>query len=116
VFAADEDWHTILPQNTWVFLAATLNYDTGAMALYRNGQPVPGFFGVDGDPWEIGGGGGPFRTSPTNPRGIKIGGGFPQNNREDNPCNCRMDALMFLDRDASAGEIAQQYALATTQS
>lgn len=111
VFAATEDWHTILPQNTWVFLAATLNYDTGAIALYRNGQPVPGFYGVDGDPWEIGGGGGPFFTSATNPRGIKIGGSFPQNNRENNPCDCRVDALMFLDRDVSASEIAQQYAL-----
>jgi hypothetical protein len=116
VFAANEDWHTILPQNTWVFLAATLNYDTGAMALYRNGQPVPGSYSVDGDPWKIHGGGGPFATSPTNPRGIKIGGSFPQNNRENNPCACRMDALMFLDRDASAGEIAQQYALVTSQS
>jgi len=113
VFAANEDWHTILPQNTWVFLAATMNYDTGAMALYKNGQPVPGFFADDGDPWGIGGGGGPFFTSATNPRGIKIGGSFPQNNKENNPCDCRMDALMFLDRDASASEIAQQFALAT---
>jgi hypothetical protein len=113
VFAASEDWHTILPQNTWVFLAATFNYDTGAMTLYKNGLPVPGFYDVDGDPWGIGGGGGPFSTSATNPRGIKIGGSFPQNNKENNPCNCRVDALMFLDRDASAGEIAQQYALAT---
>ena len=111
VFAANEDWHTILPQNTWVFLAATLNYNTGAMALYKNGQPVPGFLGVSGDPWAIHGGGGPFFTSATNPRGIKIGGGFPQNTREDNPCNCDADALMFLNREATASEIAQQYAL-----
>jgi hypothetical protein len=84
------------------------------MALYKNGQPIPGFFGESGDPWGIGGGGGPFFTSATNPRGIKIGGSFPQNNRENNPCNCRMDALMFLNRDATATEIAQQFALATT--
>lgn len=114
VFAANEDWHTLLPQNTWVFLAATLNYNTGAMALYRNGQPLPGFFGASGDPWGIGGGGGPFFTSATNPRGIKIGGSFPQNTRENNPCNCRTDALMFLNRDATAAEVAQQYALVTT--
>jgi Carbohydrate binding module (family 35) len=111
VFAANEDWHTLLPQNTWVFLAATVNYHTGAMALYRNGQPVPGFLGVSGDPWAIHGGGGPFFTSSTNPRGIKIGGGFPQNTREDNPCNCGADALMFLNREATPSEIAQQYAL-----
>ena len=111
LFAANEDWHTILPQNTWVFLAATLNYDTGELALYKNGQPLPGFLGVAGDPWAVHGGGGPFFTSATNPRGIKIGGGFPQNTREDNPCNCRADGLMFLDRDATASEIAQQYAL-----
>lgn len=111
VFAANEDWHTILPQNTWVFLAATLNYNTGAMALYKNGVAVPGFLGVSGDPWAVHGGGGPFFTSATNPRGIKIGGGFPQNTREDNPCNCDADAVMFLNREATASEIAQQYAL-----
>ena len=113
VFAANEDWHTLLPQNTWVFLAATLNYNNGTMALYRNGQPLAGFYGP-GDPWGVGGGGGPFFTSATNPRGIKIGGSFPQNNRETNPCNCRMDGLMFLNRDATADEVAQQYALLTT--
>jgi Carbohydrate binding module (family 35) len=113
VFAANEDWRALLPQNTWVFLAATLNYDTGVIALYKNGRPVPGFYGVSGDPWDIGGGGGPFYTSATNPRGIKIGGSYPQNNRETNPCNCRMDALMFFNRDASPTEVEQQYALAT---
>jgi hypothetical protein len=114
-FAANEDWHTILPQNTWVFLAATMNYNTGDLALYKNGQPLPGFFSDAGDPWGIHGGGGPFFTSATNPRGIKIGGSFPQNSRENNPCNCRMDALMFLNRDASAAEIQQQFVLETTQ-
>jgi hypothetical protein len=115
LFAANEDWHTILPQNTWVFLAATLNYNTGQLALYKNGQPLPGFLGVSGDPWAVHGGGGPFFTSATNPRGIKVGGGFPQNTKEDNPCNCRADGLMFLNRDASASEIAQQYALLTNR-
>jgi hypothetical protein len=110
-FAANEDWHTLLPQNTWVSLAATLNFNTGAMALYKNGQPIPGFLAVSGDPWGIGGAGGPFFSSATNPRGIKIGGSFPQNTRENNPCNCRMDGLMFLNRDATATEVAQQYAL-----
>lgn len=114
VFAANEDWRTLLPQNTWVFLTATLNYNTGTITLYRNGNPVPGFYGP-GDPWGVGGGGGPFYTSATNPRGIKIGGSYPQNNKETNPCNCRMDSLMFLNRDASAAEVMQQYTLMTTQ-
>jgi len=114
VFAATEDWQTLLPQNTWVFLAATLNYNTGTIALYRNGVPIPGFYGVSTDPWGIGGGGGPFFTSATNPRGIKIGGSFPQNNRETNPCNCRMDGLMYFNRDASAAEVEQQYTLQIT--
>ena len=55
---------------------------------------------MPGDPWGVGGPG-PHYTSPTNPRGIKIGGSFPQNTRESNPCNCRMDSLMFLNRAVS---------------
>lgn len=113
VYAADEDWRTLLPQNTWVNLAATLNYNTGVMALYKNGAPVPGFYGVSGDPWGIGGGGGPFYTSATNPRGIKIGGSFPQNTRENNPCNCRFDSLMFFDRPAHPLEVRLQYHFAS---
>jgi len=57
----------------------------------------------------------PFFSSANNPRGIKIGGSFPQNTRENNPCDCRMDALMFLNRDATAAEVAEQFALVTTQ-
>jgi hypothetical protein len=107
-FAASAPWQTLLPQNEWVFLAATFDFNSGKMALYRNGFPLPGFYSQPGDPWGIGGPG-PHVTSPTDPRGIKIGGSFPQNNRENNPCNCRMDNLMFLDRAASPGEIKGQY-------
>src|SRR5918997_5546599 len=96
-FAANEDWRTLLPQDEWVHLAATFDYTTGEMALYRNGRSVPGFYTVAGDPWQVDGTG----TSPTNPRGIKIGGSFPQDTAERNPCNCRMDGLMFLDDAAS---------------
>src|SRR6266508_3958476 len=42
---------TLLPPNEWVFLAATFDFNTGAMALYRNGEPMPGFYTVPGDPW-----------------------------------------------------------------
>jgi hypothetical protein len=41
--------------------------------------------------------------------GLKVGGSFPRNASERNPCNCRMDALMFLDREASADEVKQQH-------
>ncbi|SPT58855.1 LamG-like jellyroll fold domain-containing protein [Actinomadura madurae] len=111
-FAASEDWRSILPQHTWVHLAATFDYDTGQMALYKDGRPLPGFYTVSGDPWKLEGAPEPDLTSATNPRGIKIGGSFPQNDEEKNPCNCRMDGLMFLDRAITAKEAAIQYKFA----
>jgi hypothetical protein len=110
-FAAHEDWQTILPSNEWVFLAATFDYDTGEMRLFKNGRPLPGFYTLPGDPWGVIGPPEPDRTSPTDPRGIKIGGSFPQDTRETNPCNCRFDSLMFLDRVLERGEIQAQYSL-----
>lgn len=104
-FAAEQDWRELLPQDEWVHLAATFDYTTGEMALYRNGRPIEGFYTAPGDPWQVDGTG----TSPTNPRGIKIGGSYPQDGSERNPCNCRMDALMFFDDDLEAHEIRQQY-------
>lgn len=111
-FAATEDWHTLLPQNEWVFLAATFNFDTGAMALYKNGRPIDGFYVLPGDPWQLKDTPGPHRSSPTDPRGIKIAGSFPQNTREGNPCTCRFDGLMFLDRAVRPWEVFGQYILA----
>ncbi|MBP2320274.1 glucose/arabinose dehydrogenase [Kibdelosporangium banguiense] len=110
-FAATEDWRTILPPDEWVFLTATFDFNTGAMALYKNGRPLAGSYVVTGDPWGIGTGQGPYVSSPTDPRGIKIGGSFPQNTREGNPCNCRFDSLMFLNRAVEPWEVASQYAL-----
>jgi glucose/arabinose dehydrogenase len=104
-FAASAPWQELLPDGEWVHLAATFDYAAGTMALYRNGEAVDGFYTNPGDPWAVDGTG----TSPTNPRGIKIGGSFPQNGSERNPCNCRMDGLMFLDTSASAAEVARQY-------
>lgn len=78
------------------------------MALYKDGLPVAGFYTNTGDPWSVAGPG-PHFTSPTEPAGIKIGGSFPQNTGEQNPCNCRMDSLMFLDRVVTADEVHQQY-------
>ena len=111
-FAANEDWRTLLPKDEWVHLAATFNFDDGTMALYRDGKPVEGFYTRSDDPWVISGPG-PHLTTATDPRGIKIGGSFPQNNLERNPCDCRMDALMFLDRSLSARDIANQYRFMT---
>ena len=104
-FAASQDWQQLLPTGQWVHLAATFDYTTGKMALYRNGKPIDGFYTVSGDPWQVDGTG----TSATNPRGIKIGGSFPQDGTERNPCNCRMDTLMFLDTAVSKSEVKRQY-------
>ena len=108
-FAAHEDWQSILPPNEWVFLAATFDYDTGEMALYKNGRALPGFYTLPGDPWGVMGPPEPDLTSPTDPRGIKIGGSFPQDTRETNPCNCRFDDLRFFDRALSRGQIMSRY-------
>jgi hypothetical protein len=113
-FAANEDWRTLLPPNEWVFLAATFDFDKGRMALYRNSEPLAGFYTLPGDPWGLVGPPEPDFTSATDPRGIKIGGSFPQNTRETNPCNYRMDSLMFLDRAATRGEVRAQHRLATS--
>ena len=43
-FAASQDWQKLLPQGQWVHLAATFDYTTGDMALYRNGKPLDGFY------------------------------------------------------------------------
>jgi hypothetical protein len=107
-FAATESWTTLLPRGQWVHLAATFDYDTGAMALYRDGRPVPGVYTTAGDPWQLETPG-PHVTSATDPRGIKIGGSFPQNTAERNPCTCRMDALMFLDSALPATSVKAQY-------
>jgi len=108
-FAANADWRSVLPANEWVFLGATFDYDDGTMQLYKNGEPLPGFYTVAGDPWGVGGDPEPDLSSATDPRGIKLGGSFPQNTRETNPCNCRMDSLMFLDRVVAPLEMRAQY-------
>lgn len=107
-FAANEDWRTLLPRDEWVHIAATFDFSAGTMALYKNGKPIPGTYTVPGDPWVVSPPGAEV-TSATDPRGIKIGGSFPQNTVERNPCNCRMDSLMFLDRSVAALEVNQQY-------
>ena len=112
-FAATEDWRTLLPKDEWVHLTATFDFTAGTMALYRNGRPVAGSYTRTDDPWLINGPG-PHVTTATDPRGIKIGGSFPWNGSPDrNPCDCRMDALMLLDRSLSARDVANQYRFLT---
>ncbi|GAA3823794.1 hypothetical protein GCM10022226_50450 [Sphaerisporangium flaviroseum] len=112
-FAAGEAWQSVLPPGEWVFLAATFDYDDGTMKLYRNGRPLDGFSTVPEDPWGVAGPPEPDLTSATDPRGIKIGGSYPQNTEERNACDCRHDDLMFLDRAATGREILHQYRWAT---
>lgn len=107
-FAASEDWRTLLPKGEWVHLAATFDFNSGELALYRNGQPLDGFYTRNDDPWLVSGPG-PHVTTASDPRGIKIGGSFPQDTLERNPCDCRMDALMFLDSVVSAKDVEKQY-------
>lgn len=112
-FAANLPWQDVLPRDQWVHLTATFDFDTGVMRLYKNGKPLDGFYTTPGDPWQLQGTPGPHVTTPTDPRGIKIGGSYPQNTAEKNPCNCHMDDLMFLNRVLTPGEITAQYRLAT---
>jgi hypothetical protein len=114
-FAALADWRALLPVNEWVFLVATFDYDTGVMELYRNGQPLPGFYSVAGDPWGVVGPPEPDLASNTDPSGIKIGGSFPQNTRETNACDCRFDGLMFLNRVVTRWEVLRQYRIGTME-
>lgn len=112
-FAADDNWQDLLPIGEWVHLAATFDFGTDAMALYRNGRPIAGSYTGDTGPAGFIPAG-PRTSSATLPRGIKIGGSFPQNSREQNPCDCRVDSVMLLDRALTALEINQQYRRASS--
>jgi Concanavalin A-like lectin/glucanases superfamily len=107
--AATNDWHVLLPNDTWTHVAATFDFDNGTMALYRNGAPLPAAYTTGGDPWSIIGAPEPDVTSSSNPAGIKIGGSFPQNVQERNAFNGRFDDLMFFNRMLSASEVQMQY-------
>ena len=107
-FAATEDWHRSC-RRAVDLPGATFDFDSGEMRLYKNGRPLDGLYTVAGDPWGVAGPPEPDFSSATDPRGIKIGGSFPQNTLERNPCNCRFDSLMFLDRAATSREVREQY-------
>lgn len=103
-FAADLPWDEILKKGTWVHLAATFDFADGEMKLFMNGEPLEGEYTAS-NTWGEG------ATSATAPAGIKIGGSYPQNTREQNPFNGRMDDVMLLDVVPTAEQIAAQYAL-----
>lgn len=104
----------LLPPDTWVHLAATFDYATGAIALYRDGRPLPTLppSPIDDPQLVLAATSAPLRSSPTAPVGIKIGGSFPQNTRERNPFDGRFDDLLFFDRALSADDV--RAALAST--
>ncbi len=103
-FAADLPWNEILKKGQWVHLAATFDFAAGEMKLFMNGEPLAGKY-TAANPWGEG------STSDTAPAGIKIGGSFPQNTKEANPFNGRMDDIMLLDTVPTAEQVAAQYAL-----
>lgn len=108
-YAAREPWEALLPLDRWTFLAATFDFDGSTMALYRDGRPLDGFYAAPGDPWEVAGPPEPDLTSAAHPRGMKIGGSFPQNTMERNPFNGRFDDLVFLDRALTPEEVLREY-------
>ncbi|WP_243694914.1 PQQ-dependent sugar dehydrogenase [Labedella populi] len=103
-FAADLPWQEILQKGRWVHLAATFDFAGGEMRLFMNGEELEGDY-TAANPWGEG------ATSPSLPAGIKIGGSYPQNTREANPFNGRMDDVMILDVAPTAEQIAAQYGL-----
>jgi hypothetical protein len=107
-FAANEDYRSLLPVGEWVHIAATFDFSVGVMALYRNGQAIGGSYTPLDDPWDLTGAANPT-ASPTLPRGIKLGGSYPQNTREFNPGQSKLDSVMFIDRVATPVEIGEQY-------
>lgn len=109
ILMAAGDWSTVLPPGEWTHVAATFDYDSGAMVLYRNGERLPAGYTASDDRWKLAGPPEPDVASATDPAGIKIGGSFPQNSAERNPFNGRFDDLMFFNRALNAREIGAQF-------
>lgn len=106
----DSPWEEVLPGGRWTHLAAAFDYANGTIHVYRNGLPAPMRHHQPGNPWASGRDSEADRTSATLPAGIKIGGSYPQNHRERNPFNGRMDELMAFDRVLTADEVKVQFA------
>jgi hypothetical protein len=106
--ASVDRWDVVMPPNQWTHLAATFNFETGAIELYKNGASLSST-PANTTSWAVT----PEskRTSDTNAGGIKIGGSYPDNSREFNTFNGRMDELMFFNKALSAEEITAQFKL-----
>ncbi|KAA9134154.1 c-type cytochrome [Marinihelvus fidelis] len=109
LLAAPGDWQAYLPRDRWTHVAATFDYDAGEMALFINGEAIDAEYTTAGDPWAVDGPPKPDLSSATDPRGIKIGGSYPQNTLERNPFNGRFDDLMFFNRALTVDEVRAQY-------
>ncbi len=110
ILAATAPWQTIVPAGRWTHLTATFDFQTGTMALYRDGEALDATCDQPPEVWRDGDGGSSGIASPTAPAGIKVGGSHPQNTRERNTFNGRLDELMFFNRALGADEVRRQYA------
>lgn len=104
--ASVEAWHDVMPPEVWTHLAATFDFDSGEIVLYKNGVLLEA-----GDAnvaaWQLTPG--KDRTSATNSGGIKIGGSFPNNLQEQNPFNGRVDELMAFDKALAPRDVFALY-------
>jgi len=107
--ASVENWDVVMPPNKWTHIAATYDFEKGAIELYKNGRPVACSATTVAN-WQLKAGEKNF-TSNTAAGGIKIGGSFPDNSVERNPFNGRIDELMFFNKALTAEEVAGQYKL-----
>lgn len=106
--ASSENWDVVMPPEKWTHLAATFDFSAGTIVLYKNGQPLASS-PANVTAWRNTG---PAdRTSNTAAGGIKIGGSHPNNSREQNPFNGRIDELMFFNKSLTAEEVAAQFKL-----
>jgi hypothetical protein len=106
--ASDDDWHVVMPPETWTHLTATFDFNRGRIQLYKNGALLESSSSGIGN-WETTPG--TDYTSDSNAGGIKIGGSYPDNSEEKNPFNGRTDELMFFNKSLTPGEVAAQFAL-----
>jgi len=107
--ASTENWEVVMPPNQWTHIAGTIDFETGAMALYKNGKPLASSAATVTN-WQLKAGEKNF-TSNTAAGGIKIGGSFPDNSVERNPFNGRIDELMFFNKALTAEEVEAQFKL-----
>lgn len=106
--ASVDAWDIVMPPGKWTHLTATFDFDRGEIALYKDGQPLPSGPATVGS-WQLTEG--VDKTSNSAAGGIKIGGSHPDNLREQNPFNGRIDELMFFNKSLSAEEVAAQFKL-----